>query len=65
MKKLPGILLILAAVGIGVGLIIRLVQTASGYVRPAFLDPVFYWRGAMALLAIAVTILLIQIRDRG
>ncbi len=64
MKQLPGFLLILAAVGLGIGLIVRLIQTAAGVVRPAFLDPVFYWRGAMAMLAIAIVIVLIQIRDK-
>jgi hypothetical protein len=64
MKKLPIILLIVAGASLSVGLVIRLVQTASGLVRPAFLDPVFYWRGAMAFLAIAVLIVLIQIRDK-
>lgn len=64
MKKLPFVLVVLAAVGIGIGLVVRLVQSASGLVRPAILDPVFYWRGGMALLAFAITILLIQIRDK-
>ncbi|HEV2232517.1 MAG TPA: hypothetical protein VGV68_03825 [Terriglobia bacterium] len=64
MKQLPGILLIMAAVSLGIGLVVRLIQTASGLVRPAFLDPVFYWRGAMAFLAIAIVIVLIQIRDK-
>jgi len=64
MKKLPIILLIVAGASPSVGLMVRLVQTASGLVRPAFLDPVFYWRGAMAFLAIAVLIVLIQIRDK-
>jgi len=64
MKKLPNILVIVAAAGLGIGLIVRLVQTATGVVRPAFLDPVFYWRGAMALLTIAIVIVLIQIRDK-
>ncbi|MHB8654521.1 MAG: hypothetical protein ACYDA9_11640 [Terriglobia bacterium] len=64
MKQLPGLLLIVAAVSLGIGLVVRLIQTASGLVRPAFLDPVFYWRGAMAFLAIAIVIVLIQIRDK-
>jgi len=64
MKKLPIILLIVAGASLSVGLVIRLVQTASGLVRPAFLDPVFYWRGAMAFLTIAILIVLIQIRDK-
>jgi hypothetical protein len=64
MKQLPIVLVIVAAAGIGFGLVVRLVQTASGVVRPAFLDPVFYWRGAMALLTIGILIVLIQIRDK-
>jgi hypothetical protein len=64
MRKLPSILAVLAAIGIGIGLVVRLIQSASGVVRPAFLDPVFYWRGAMALLGFAIVFLLIQIRDK-
>ena len=64
MRKLPGTLAIIAAIGICIGLIVRLVQTFAGVVRPAFLDPVFYWRGGMALLMFAVVILLIQIRNK-
>lgn len=64
MKKLPIILLIVAGASLSVGLLVRLVQTATGLVRPAFLDPVFYWRGAMAFLALAIVIVLIQIRDK-
>jgi len=64
MKQLPGLLLIVAAISLGIGLVVRLIQTASGLVRPAFLDPVFYWRGAMAFLAIAIVVVLIQIRDK-
>jgi hypothetical protein len=62
-KTLPNYLIALAAVGIAVGLAVRLVLGAGG-MRPAFLDPVFYWRGAMALLMFAVAILLIQIRNK-
>ncbi len=64
MKRLPSLLIILAAAGIVIGLVIRLVQSASGYVKPALLDPVFYWRGAVALLLFAIVIVLIQIRNR-
>ncbi len=64
MRKLPVVLAVVAAIGIGIGLVVRLVQSASGVVRPAYLDPVFYWRGAMALLAFAMVMLLIQIRDK-
>jgi hypothetical protein len=27
-------------------------------------DPVFYWRGSMALLTVAIAVLLIQIRNK-
>jgi hypothetical protein len=64
MKTLPNYLIVLAAVGTALGLAVRLVLGASGAMRPAFLDPVFYWRGAMALLMFAVAIILIQIRNK-
>ena len=64
MKTLPNYLIALAAVGTAIGLAVRLVLSASGAMRPAFLDPVFYWRGAMALLMFAVAILLVQIRNK-
>jgi hypothetical protein len=64
MKNLPNYLTALAAVGTATGLAVRLVLGASGSMRPAFLDPVFYWRGAMVLLMFAVAILLIQIRNK-
>ncbi len=64
MKKVPEILSILAALGVGIGLVVRLIQSASGAVRPAFLDPVFYWRGSMALLTLAIAVVLIQIRNK-
>jgi hypothetical protein len=64
MKTLPNFLIALAAAGTAVGLVVRLVLSASGVMRPAFLDPVFYWRGAIVLLMFAVAILLIQIRNK-
>jgi hypothetical protein len=64
MKTLPNYLIVLAAVGMAIGLAVRLVQSASGAMRPAVLDPVFYWRGAMALLMFAVSVLLVQIRNK-
>ena len=63
MKDIPKLLTMLAAIGIAIGLAVRLVQSLSGVVRPAFLDPLFYWRGGMALLMFAAVILLMQIRD--
>jgi len=64
MKTLPNFLIALAAAGTAVGLVVRLVLSASGVMRSAFLDPGFYWRGAIALLMFAVAILLIQIRNK-
>jgi hypothetical protein len=64
MRRLPDVLVVIAAIGIGIGLVVRLIQTASGAVRPAYFDPVFYWRGAMALLGFTIVILLVQIRDK-
>ena len=64
MKTLPNYLIALAAAGTTIGLVVRLAQSASGVMRPAFLDPVFYWRGAMVLLMFAIAILLVQIRSK-
>jgi len=64
MRTLPHYLIALAAVGTAIGLAVRLVLSAGGTMRPVFLDPVFYWRGAMVLLMFAVAILLIQIRNK-
>ena len=64
MKKLPNVLLIVAALALVVGLIVRIIQSAMGVMPLAYGDPVFYWRGAMALVAIAIAIVLIQIRDK-
>ena len=64
MKKVPDILLILAAVGLAIGLMLRFIQGTAPVVEPAYLVPIFYWHGAMAFLAIAITMLLIQIRDK-
>jgi len=58
MKWLPNSLVIVAALGLLLGLAIRL---ASGGVRG---DPVFFWRGSVALLAVSMAITLIQIRDK-
>ena len=64
MRTLPNYLIALAAAGTVIGLAGRLVLGVSGVLRPAFLDPVFYWRGAIVLLMFAVAILLIQIRNK-
>jgi hypothetical protein len=64
MKTLPSYLIALSAVSLAAGLAVRLVLGASGVMRPAFLDPVFYWRGALALLMFAMAVLLVQIRNK-
>lgn len=64
MKKVPDILLILAAVGLLIGLVLRLTHSTTSVDAPAYLVPMFYWHGAMAFLAIAITVLLTQIRDK-
>ncbi len=58
MKWLPNFLVIVAALGLLLGLGIRLVK--GGFLG----DPVFFWRGALALLAVSIAIILIQIRDK-
>jgi len=58
MRWIPNFLVILATIGIVLGLAIRLIK--GGYLA----DPVFFWRGAVALLAISIAITLIQIRDK-
>jgi hypothetical protein len=57
MRVLTNVLVILAALGILIGLVLRL---KGGL--PA--DPVFYWRGSMVLLTVAIAVLLIQIRNK-
>ena len=58
MRMLSNLLVILAALGLLIGLGIRLVK--GGFLG----DPVFFWRGSMALLTLAITMLLIQIRNK-
>ncbi len=58
MRWIPNFLVILATIGIVLGLAVRLIK--GGYLA----DPVFFWRGAVALLAISIAITLIQIRDK-
>jgi hypothetical protein len=58
MRLLPNVLVILAVIGILLGLVVRL--TRGGFLA----DPVFFWRGSMAFLAIAIAVALIQIRDK-
>jgi hypothetical protein len=57
MRVLTNVLVILAALGMLIGLVLRL----KGGLPT---DPVFFWRGSMALLTIAITVLLIQIRNK-
>ena len=64
MKTLSNTLAILGALGLLIGLIVRLVQSVEGGIRPAWLDPIFFWRGSVALLLLAITVLLIQIRNK-
>jgi hypothetical protein len=58
MRWLPNILVILATIGILLGLAIRLIK--GGFLA----DPVFFWRGSVALLAVSIAITLIQIRNK-
>ncbi len=58
MRRLPDLLVILAAVGLLLGLGIRV--NKGGIAA----DPVFFWRGSMALVAVAIALLLIQIRKK-
>ena len=58
MRWIPNFLVILATIGILLGLAVRLI-------KGRFLgDPVFFWRGSVAMLAIAIAITLIQIRNK-
>jgi len=58
MRWLPNALVILAAIGMLLGLAVRLIR--GGFLA----DPVFFWRGSMALLAISIAITLIQLRNK-
>lgn len=58
MRMLANLLIILAGLGLLIGLVIRL--TKGGFLG----DPVFFWRGSMAFLALAIAVLLIQIRNK-
>ena len=58
MKWLPNFLVVLASLGILLGLGIRLVK--GGFLG----DPVFFWRGSLALLALSMAITLIEIRNK-
>jgi hypothetical protein len=58
MRIVTNLLIILAALGLLVGLGIRLVK--GGFLG----EPVFFWRGSMALMMMAVVLLLVQIRNK-
>jgi len=58
MKWLSNFLVILAAIGLLVGLGVRLVK--GGLLA----DQLFFWRGSVALLALSIAITLIQIRNK-
>jgi hypothetical protein len=58
MRWVTSLLIILAVLGLLIGLGIRLIK--GGFLG----DPVFYWRGSMALLTLAITFVLIQIRNK-
>ncbi len=58
MRMLTNLLIILAVLGLLLGLGVRLVK--GGFLG----DPVFFWRGSMALLMVSATLMLAQIRNR-
>jgi hypothetical protein len=58
MRWLPNFLVILAAVGLLVGLGIRLVK--GGLLA----DQLFFWRGSLALLVLSIAVSLIQLRNK-
>ena len=58
MKWLSNLLVILAAIGLLVGLGVRLVK--GGLLA----DQLFFWRGSLALLVLSIAITLIQIRNK-
>jgi hypothetical protein len=58
MRWLPSFLVVLAAIGLLLGLGIRLIR--GGFLA----DPVFFWRGSIALLVVSIAVTLIQIRNK-
>jgi len=63
-RGLVNTLVVLAVVGFAVGLVLRATGGDLVSQRPQLADPVFYWHGAIALLALAVLILLISPRKK-
>jgi hypothetical protein len=59
MRSISNLLVVLAALGLLIGLGIRLVK--GGFLG----DPVFYWRGSIAFLAFSIAVTLIQIRNKS
>ena len=60
MRRVPDVLVGLASAGILIGLGVRLLKTGGGFLG----DPVFFWRGSIALLAVSIAVTLIQIRNK-
>ncbi len=58
MRTLSTVLIVLAVIGLLTGLAVRSMK--GGFLG----DPVFYWRGSIALLTVAIALLLIQIRNK-
>ena len=58
MRALSNILVILAALGLLIGLAIRVLK--GGFL----VDPIFFWRGSMALLVFSIALMLNQIRAK-
>jgi len=58
MRWLPNFLVTLAAIGLLLGLAVRVIK--GGFLG----DPVFFWRGSLGLLAVSIAITLIQIRNK-
>ena len=60
MRGLVNALVMLAVLGFVVGLVLRTTAGDLMSARPELADRVFYWRGAIVLLALALLILLIS-----
>ncbi len=58
MRMLPNIFTILAALGLLIGLVVRLMK--GGLMG----DQLFFWRGSLALLGLAIAVTLLQIRNK-
>jgi hypothetical protein len=58
MRWVSNFLVILAGLGLLLGLLVRLVK--GGFLG----DQLFFWRGSLALLVLSIAITLIQIRNK-